>query len=148
MAADAALSAGVVVAGIIILFTGWLRLDPAVSLVLAAVIVLGTWRLLRVSIDLALDGVPKNTDSAGVRKYLASLAGVVEVHHLHIWGLSTIEVALTAHLVIDEMSRGNELLRQISRELRERFDIGHVTIQLELTQSRSCDRTECAAEVH
>jgi cobalt-zinc-cadmium efflux system protein len=74
MAADAALSAGVVVAGIVILFTGWLRLDPAVSLVLAAVIVLGTWRLLRVSIDLAFDGVPKNTDSAGVRKYLASLA--------------------------------------------------------------------------
>jgi hypothetical protein len=128
-AGDAVISLGVVITGILITFTGWLWLDPAVSLILATIIVVGTWGLLRDSVNLAVDGVPQGTDMAAVRDYLSSLAGVVEVHHLHIWGLSTTEVALTAHLVIDDTSRGNELLREISRELHRRFDIGHATIR-------------------
>lgn len=147
-AGDAVISLGVVITGILITFTGWLWLDPAVSLILATIIVVGTWGLLRDSVNLAVDGVPQGTDMAAVRDYLSSLAGVVEVHHLHIWGLSTTEVALTAHLVIDDTSRGNELLREISRELHRRFDIGHATIQVESSQSLACDRTECAAESH
>ncbi|MGB8352887.1 MAG: cation diffusion facilitator family transporter, partial [Chthoniobacteraceae bacterium] len=107
MMADAVISAGVVVAGIVILFTRWYWLDPVVSLVLVAVIVYGTWDLLRDSLNLALDAVPEGVDAAAVRAYLVGLPGVTDAHHLHIWGLSTTDVALTVHLVLADPRGGD-----------------------------------------
>ncbi len=130
-AADAVLSGGVVVAGIAILFTGWLWIDPVVSLVLAGSIVVGTWRLLTESINLAMDAVPGAVDPHAVEDYLHSLDGVTEVHDLHIWGMSTTEVALTAHVVIPEVGDHDALLLMTCKELHDRFGIEHATIQLE-----------------
>jgi len=143
MMADAVISAGVVVAGIVILFTHWFWLDPVVSLVLVAVIVYGTWDLLCDSLNLALDAVPEGVDAAAVRAYLLGLPGVTDAHHLHIWGLSTTEVALTAHVVVDNPQRGDELLREINHELSERFHIGHATIQLESGGHAGCASGDC-----
>lgn len=131
MAADAALTAGVVVAGIAILLTGRLWIDPVVSLILVAVIVYGTWGLLRDSVNLALDAVPAGIDSAAVEAYLAGLPEVSSVHDLHIWGMSTTEVALTAHLVMPDRSSGDALLARICGELHVRFGIEHATLQVE-----------------
>jgi cobalt-zinc-cadmium efflux system protein len=100
MAADAGVSLGVVLAGVAILATGWWWLDPVVSLMIVVVILIGTWGLLRDAVNLALDAVPEGVDVHGVRQYLASLPKVVDVHDLHIWGMSTTETALTAHLVM------------------------------------------------
>jgi cobalt-zinc-cadmium efflux system protein len=116
MLADAMISAGVVVAGIVIMFTGWLWLDPVVSLVLVAVIVAGTWNLLCDSFNLALDAVPAGIDKTAVQKYLAALPGVADVHHLHIWGLGTTDTALTAHVVLAARTVGSEVLRSIDHE--------------------------------
>lgn len=143
MAADALISAGVVVAGVAILFTGWVWLDPVVSLALVAVIVAGTWSLLRESVDLALDAVPSGVDVAAVRAYLASLPSVADLHHVHIWPLSTTEVALTAHLVLRDPAAGNELLCEINHVLEERFGIGHATIQFESSEAPECEDREC-----
>lgn len=131
MAADAIVSLGVVVAGIIIFFTGWLWIDPAIGLLIAAVVLFSTWGLLRESLDLALDAVPKGIDPLAVEKYLASLPGVSEVHDLHIWGLSTTEAALTAHLVMPETPYEDALLQRIAKELHDRFGIEHATLQVE-----------------
>src|SRR5215471_5804547 len=114
MAADAAVSAGVVVAGIVILFTGWNWVDPAVSLAVNAVIIRTTWGLLRDSLNMALDAVPANIDVAAVREYLAALPAVADVHHLHIWPLSTTETALTVHLVKSDTSPNDELIRRVN----------------------------------
>ncbi|MEP6672325.1 MAG: cation diffusion facilitator family transporter [Chthoniobacter sp.] len=138
MAADALISAGVVVAGIVIAFTGWYWLDPAVSLLLAAIIIYGTWDLLRESINLSLDAVPEGIDPAAVSEYLRTLPSVADAHHLHIWGLSTTEVALTVHLVLTERSANDALLREINVTLRERFRIGHATIQFESPGAHDC----------
>ena len=131
MAADAGVSLGVVLAGVAILFTGWLCLDAAVSLLIVAVILWGTWGLLKDSVNLALDAVPEGIDAAGVKEYLASLPHVLEVHDLHIWGMSTTEAALTVHLVRDVPTCDDALLSRVSRELHDRFGIEHVTVQLE-----------------
>jgi len=131
MAADAAISAGVVVAGILIAFTGWFWIDPVVSLLVAAVIIYGTWDLLRESVNLSLDAVPEGIDLAGVRSYLAALPAVTDAHHLHIWGLSTTEAALTVHLVLAAGADSSPLLREINATLKERFRIDHATIQFE-----------------
>ncbi len=131
MAADAAVSAGVVLAGIAILLTGWHWLDPVTSLVINAVIVWGTWGLLRDSVNLSLDAVPAGIDPAMVRGYLAGLPGVTAVHDLHIWPLSTTETALTVHLVKPDAELDDALLARTCEELRERFNIGHATLQLE-----------------
>jgi len=131
MAADAVVSLGVVVAGLVMARTGWLWLDPAVSLAIGAVIVWGTWSLLRESMHLAMDGVPEGVDLAAVERYLAGLPGVTAVHDLHIWAMSTTEVALTAHLVKPDAEVDDVLLQRISRELHDRFHIEHITIQLE-----------------
>lgn len=139
MIADAAISAGVVVAGVIILFTGWSWLDPIVSLILSAIIIYGTWGLLSESINLSLDAVPENIDLAKVRKYLQELPQVANAHHLHIWGLSTTEAALTVHLVLTEGAHSDTLLREINITLRERFQIGHATIQLESPGTHDCE---------
>ena len=130
MAADAGVSAGVVLAGLLILLIGWVWLDPAVSLAIGAVIVATTWGLLRESIDLAMDAVPGGVAQDAVQDYLASVPGVLEVHDLHIWGLSTTQTALTAHLVCVDPS-AERTLHDVTTELRDRFGIGHATLQIE-----------------
>ncbi len=131
MAADALVSLGVMVAGALYLWQGWLWIDPVISLAIGVVILAGTWSLLRQSLHLSLDGVPESVRLAEVRKYLTGLPGVSGVHDLHVWSLGTSEVAMTVHLnVAPELAR-EELLRRISEELRRRFGVGHVTVQLE-----------------
>lgn len=132
MAADAAVSLGVVLAALAMRMTGWLWLDPAVSLLIAVVITVGTWGLLRESLSLALDGVPEGISPAEVEVYLAGLPGVEAVHDLHIWGMSTTEVALTVHLVKPDASVDDALLSRIHRELHDQFRIDHTTVQFEL----------------
>ena len=131
MAADAGVSAGVVLAGVVILSTGWLWIDPAVSLIITAIILVGTWGLLRDSFNLALDAVPAGIDPEAVKSYLSDLPGVIDVHHLHIWAMSTSENALTVHLHKPDASDDDSLIEQAGRELRERFGIEHITIQWE-----------------
>jgi len=143
MAADAAVSLGVVASGAAILATGWAWLDPAVSLVIAVVILVGTWGLLREAFDLVLDAVPPGIDAAAVREQLASLPGVTAVHDLHIWALSTTEVALTAHLVKPDPRDDDLLVARAAGELRERFGIGHATLQWERSDG-DCPGAPCA----
>ena len=138
MAADAGVSAGVVLGGIAIARTGWLWLDPAISLFIVAVIFVGTWGLLRNSVNLAIDAVPEGVDSTLVQRYLANLPGVAEVHDLHIWGLSTTEVALTAHLVKPDTMSEDALIVSACRELHEQFGIEHATLQVERTRCAGC----------
>ena len=131
MAADAAVSLGVVAAGLGIRWTGWLWLDPVASLGIVVVVILGTWGLLRDSLNLALDAVPAGIDPAEVQRYLAGIPGVTEVHELHIWAMSTTDAALTAHLVIPTAPTGDALVEEISAELHRRFGIEHATLQIE-----------------
>lgn len=139
MAADAAVSLGVVVAGALILLTGWQWLDPAISLIVAGVITAGTWGLLRDSVRLALDAVPEGVDAAGIRAYLRALPGVAEVHDLHVWGLSTSETALTAHLVMPQPRVDQDFYAELRRALHDRFGIEHATFQIEAgTGAGSC----------
>ena len=135
MAADAIVTAGVVVAGIAIALTGWLWLDPAVSLAVSAVIVYGTWDLVRQALRLALDAVPQGVDAGAVRTHLLALPGVTALHDLHIWGMSTTETALTCHLVMPLGHPGDEALSAIARELEAHFHIHHTTLQIELGDS-------------
>ena len=134
MAADAGVSLGVVIAGLAILATGWLWLDPAISLIISAFILMSTWGLLRDSLNLALDSVPDMIDPAAVEAYLAGLPNVVTVHDLHIWAMSTTEVALTAHLVVPHRWSDDRFVHQISHRLRDRFGIDHATLQIERSE--------------
>ena len=131
MAADAAVSLGVVMAGLVMLYTGWYWLDPLVSLVIVAVILIGTWGLLRESLHLALNAVPPHIDTAAVAGYLKSIPGVADIHDLHIWGMSTTESALTVHLVMPVGYPGDEIIDGITQTLNERFAIHHSTLQIE-----------------
>ncbi len=131
MAADAGVSVGVMLAGLLITWTGRTWIDPATSLLIAAVIFAGTWGLLKDSLNLALHAVPEGIDLGEVRGYLAGLPGVSEVHDLHVWAMSTTEVALTAHLVKPDPAGDGELLARAARDLHDRFGIEHTTIQLE-----------------
>jgi cobalt-zinc-cadmium efflux system protein len=131
MAADAAVSLGVVASGALILFFGFGWIDPLISLVIAAVIFLSTWGLLRDSLNLAVDAVPRNVDPEAVRTYLTGLPGVRAIHDLHIWPMSTTDTALTAHMVMDVFPANDQFLEQIAAVLQERFAIKHPTIQLE-----------------
>jgi cobalt-zinc-cadmium efflux system protein len=131
MASDAAVALGVVIAGFAILWTGWLWLDPAISILILIVILLGTWGLLKESTNLALAGVPEGIDVEKIEKYFKSLPHVTEVHDLHIWGISTTETALTVHLVINDQTNQDNLLNQIDKELKGHFKIDHPTIQIE-----------------
>lgn len=140
MASDAAVSAGVVVAALLIQLTGWQWLDPLTSLLIVAVIVIGTWSLLRDSVNLAMDVVPGGIELSEVENVLLALPGVIEVHDLHVWALSTTETALTAHLIESAASRENThdpigLIAQASSEVRKRFKIGHSTFQVETAES-------------
>lgn len=131
MLGDAAVSAGVLVSGLIIVFTGWSWLDPAVSLLIVAVILMSTWGLLRDSVHLSLDGVPAGVNSGAVLSYLAGQRGVTDVHDLHIWALSTTSVALTAHLVVPDREAEEVLLGSLTPMLKQRFRIDHATLQIE-----------------
>ncbi|MBV9655964.1 MAG: cation transporter [Acetobacteraceae bacterium] len=131
MAADAAVSVGVVLSGFVILTTGWAWLDPLVSLGIAALILVSTWSLLRDSLNLAMDKVPENVDAARVQAFLAELPGVTGVHDLHIWALSTTHTALTVHLVRPNAGTDDAFVHGACRDLRERFGIGHATMQIE-----------------
>ena len=132
MAADAGVSFGVVIAALVIMATGWLWVDPAISLVIAAVVLASGWGLMRDSVNLALDAVPKGIELAKVRDYLAGLDGVSEVHDLHIWAMSTNETALTAHLVRPG-GHDDAFLHQVCEGLSHRFSIHHATLQVEVS---------------
>lgn len=135
MAADAGVSAGVVIAGAAILATGWQWLDPAISIGIVLVILAGTGGLLRESANLAMDAVPEGIDPSAVREFLSGLTGVTEVHDLHIWGMSTTETALTVHLVMKERPADDRFVGEVCHELHERFGISHATIQTEGSDS-------------
>jgi cobalt-zinc-cadmium efflux system protein len=130
MASDALVSAGVVVVGALALWTGWTWLDPVASLVIALVIVVGTWGLFRQSLRLMFDGVPHHIDLAAVREALQALPGVARVHDLHVWATGTTDVALTAHLVMPDGHPDDPFFEHATNQLRERFKIGHVTLQV------------------
>jgi len=138
MAADALVSVGVVLAGIAILFTGKLWIDPVTSLVIVAVIAWGTWGLLKDSTKMALHAVPDGIDEAAVRAFLEGLPGVTAVHDLHIWPMSTTETALTAHLVMPGGYPGGAFMREIAHELEHDFRIGHATVQVETGDEEDC----------
>lgn len=141
MAADALVSVGVVVAGALIWWTGWLWIDAATSLAIVVVIALSTWGLLRDSLRMSLMAVPDGISEGAVRAYLSSLAGVTAVHDLHIWPMSTTETALTAHLVMPQGHPGDALLREIAHALDHDHGIGHATIQIERDRA-ACDHCE------
>jgi cobalt-zinc-cadmium efflux system protein len=131
MLGDAAVSAGVLLSGVLIVLTGVSWLDPVVSLLIVAVILVSTWGLLRDSVHLSLDGVPAGVNSSAVMSYLAGQRGVTDVHDLHIWALSTTSVALTAHLVVPDREAEDALLGSLTPMLKRRFRIDHATLQIE-----------------
>jgi len=145
MAADAAISLGVVIAGILLLFTDWTWIDPLISLFIVASVLLGTWPLLRESINLSLDAVPPNIKLSKLKAYLSQLNGVRQYHDLHVWPLSTTEIALSVHLIVDQEQLSKDFLHHTQCQLEDNFSINHVTIQLENHDAPSChlDRPMC-----
>lgn len=138
MAADAAVSVGVVIAAAVIMATGWLWVDPAVSLAICVVILWSTWGLLKNSVRLSLAGVPPGIRTDEVRAFIAARPGVAEIHDLHIWSMSTSEVALTCHAVMPDGHPGDGFLRELCHDLEHRFGIGHATIQIEMSRESGC----------
>ncbi|MGA3084178.1 MAG: cation diffusion facilitator family transporter [Thermodesulfobacteriota bacterium] len=138
MAADAGVSLGVVVAGIVIMATGWLVIDPLISLLIVAVILVGTWSLLRNSLNLAIDAVPEGIDMDGIKRYLTGLENVCQIHDLHVWPMSTTEVALSVHLIIGDDSLNDDFLSKLQQQLHDRFGIEHSTIQVERQDDGLC----------
>lgn len=138
MAADAAVSLGVMLAGILILFTHWTWVDPIVSLGVLVVILIGTWGLFTESLGLALDAAPPGIDPEKVRGFIAKMPDVADVHHVHIWALSTTETALTAHVVKKDPANHDQFLAELREELEEHFAIAHVTIQVETRSEDAC----------
>jgi cobalt-zinc-cadmium efflux system protein len=138
MASDALVSVGVVAAGLVILLTNWLWVDPVVSLVINAVIVWGTWGLLRDSVGMSMAAVPTQIDPAAVRDLLSARPGVVDVHDLHIWPMSTTENALTCHLVMPDGHPGDAFLHELASDLAKRFKIIHATVQIEVDPRIAC----------
>ncbi len=143
MLADAGISAAVVVSGFLILKTGQYWIDPALSLIVVAIILRGTWGLLRESVAMALDAVPDGIDSGDVAAFLKARPGVATVHDLHIWAMGTTDTALTAHLVMPDGHPGDAALADLAHDLEHRFGIGHATIQVE-TGAADCARMACA----
>ncbi len=138
MLADTGVSVAVIAAAGGIALTGWQWLDPAMSLLISAVILIGTWRLLRDSLRLSLLAAPRDIDPAKVQQYLNDLPEVAEVHDLHIWAMSTSETALTCHLVTPDGHPGDAFLRRIAVDLHDKFEIGHATVQIELNDRGHC----------
>ncbi len=137
MAADAAVSLGVVIAGIFILFKNWLWIDPLVSLLIVMIILIGTWRLFGESLNYAMDAVPENVDLQKIQQYLLDCDQVDSLHDLHVWPLSTSETALTVHLVVKGSPLDNAFLSQLQHDLHDHFAIEHATIQLESADDAS-----------
>lgn len=137
MAADTLVTLGVIAAALLIKATGWLWLDPAVGLLIGVVILIGTWSLLRDSVNLAMDAVPEGIDPDAVRLWLGSLPGVIEVHDLHVWAIGTTDTALTAHLVREDIHQDRALLHGVQDGARTRFGISHATVQLETVDAAS-----------
>ncbi len=142
MAADAAVSLGVVIAGLFIALTGYQWIDPVMSFIIIAVILWGTWKLFMDSVNLALDAVPAGIDITEVRNRLSSIEGVEDVHDLHIWALSTTTSALSAHLVIPGQ-RTDEMIGKIQDMLKEEFNIAHTTLQIEQSDESDLDCYKC-----
>ncbi len=142
MAADAAISLGVVIVGLILTFTELYWLDPVISIIIAIVIFRGTWDLLKDSTSLALDAVPKEINKEGVEFYLDSLEEIESFHDLHIWAMSTTETALTVHLVGNRQANRNKLIKKISDDLRHDFKIVHTTIQIEDPGEKDCSQNQ------
>ena len=139
MAADAGVSLGVVIAGLLINLTGWLRLDSIMSLIIVIVIIVGTWDLLKESFMMSVDAVPKNINLKEVETHLKKIPGVKEIHDLHIWAMSTTETALTVHLVMPQSAPDDYFLKGICGDLQNKFGIEHSTIQIEKdAQSANC----------
>jgi cobalt-zinc-cadmium efflux system protein len=138
MIADAAVSAAVVIAGGVILVTGWMWVDPLASLIVSGVIVWTTWGLLREAARMSMDAVPADIEPAAVRRYLEKLPGVASVHDIHVWAVSTTETALTAHLVIPRGHPGDRFLVDLCHELEHRFKINHSTVQIEVGDAGQC----------
>ena len=138
MAADALVSAGVVVAGLVILLTGWLWLDPVVSLAINVVIAAGTWSLLRDSVTMSMAAVPMHIDPAAVRLFIEGRNGVASLHDVHVWPMSTTEIALTCHLVMPGGHPGDAFLHDLCEDLAHHFKINHATLQIEIEPDRAC----------
>lgn len=138
MLTDALVSAGVVVSGFLMLYLKLNWLDPLISLIIVAVIFVGTWNLFKETIRLSIDAVPEKINITEVKEYLSGLNGVQGVHDLHIWSLSTSQVALTAHLVMDNFSTDENFLADINKQLHDRFEIEHTTIQIETNTIANC----------
>ena len=146
MVADAGVSAGVVIAGVAILFTGMLWIDPAISLVITVIILFGTWRLFRDAFNMAMDAVPRDIDPEAVKAYLSSLPGITGVHDMHIWAMSTAETALTAHLIKPDPKDDDALIEKASKELHGQFGIDHITLQWERRPSLNQCGDSCEIE--
>lgn len=146
MAADAAVSLGVVISGAVILSYGFAWVDPMISLVIAAVILISTWGLMRDSANLAVDAVPRGVDPRAVREYLGTQPGVADLHDLHIWAMSTTDTALTAHLVMPVKPPDDTFLLGITEGLRKRFGINHATIQVERGEETACHQSDGCAQ--
>lgn len=131
MAADALVSVGVVVSGVIIMYTGWYIIDPIIGIVIALVIVYSTWGLLRDSLRLSLDGVPAGTDLSEIEEAMTTVDGVEGIHHLHVWAISTTETALTAHVVLSDLSRMEAIKEAIKHKLLD-IEVQHATLEFEL----------------
>ena len=148
MAADTAVSVGVVISGTILMFTNLTWIDPIVSLVIAVVIFVGTWQLLKVSVNLAVDAVPKGIDPSAVQERLESLPGVQSAHHLHIWALSTTENALTVHLVKPDPGSDDQVISEATEMLNKHFGIQHTTIQWERGDEQCPNTGHCGTQAH
>ncbi|MBO0448000.1 cation transporter [Enterococcus sp. MJM12] len=132
MAADTLVSVGVVLAAIIVKFTNWFWLDSVISLIIAGIIFIGTWGLLKGAVNLSLDAVPEAVDYDEVKKFIENRPTVLAIHDLHIWGLSTTENALTVHVCRDTLADNNQFLENLDHELTKNFVLSHITIQVEL----------------
>lgn len=148
MAADALVSLGVVAAGLLYLWQDWSWIDPVVSLLIAVVIVIGTWSMLRQSVHLLFDGVPEHVDLKSVNRWLNSQPGNAGVHDLHVWAMSTRDVALTAHLVMPGGHTGDAFIGSLAKELHDHFEIGHVTLQVEIDRCQHGCALPTAFETH
>lgn len=131
MAADAAVSLGVVIGGVVIMQTGWLWVDPLISIIIVLVVFVGTWGLLKDSLNYAMDAVPDKIDMQAINDFLLAQERVVRLHDLHVWPLSTTEVALTVHLVVKDEHIDNTFLHQLQEDLHHGYGIGHATFQIE-----------------